>query len=183
MEDGSTEFSILQWPGDLRTNVETDRQARVETERQMGVETGKDDRISVRSDVISCTESERMLIVKREKRGGGASEQPETGLVTHKKEEEPVENQLPGKAAQVFAPAATILHSSPSSPKESREFWEMELEKSLFLAPEGTPHHENHFDWEEDTNPSTCRCTVYLSVEGRAANCMDGVLMFVCPSV
>lgn len=157
MGDDGTESSTLRWPGDLQTNVVTDRQASVETERP----TDKDDRKSVQSDVISCTESEREPIVKSERRGGGASEQAETGVATDldKKEEEPLENQLPEKAAQVFAPAVTILHSSPASPRESQELWEMESQKSPFLVPQGTSHHETQFDWEEDTNPSTCRCT------------------------
>lgn len=168
MGDDGTESSTLQWPGDLKTNVATDRQASVETERPIGVETDKDEGISVQSDVISCTESEREPISNSERRGGGASEQAETGVVTDldKKEEEPggeeEENQLPEKAAQVFAPAVTILHSSPASPRESQELWEMESQKSPFLVPQGTPRHGNQFYWEEDTNPSTCRCTVHL---------------------
>lgn len=164
MRDDGTESSTLQWPGDLRTNVVADRRASIETERPMGVETDKDDGISVQSDVISCTESEREPVVKSERRGGGASGQAETGVGTDHdtKEEEPLENQLPEKAAQVFAPAVTILHSSPASPRESQELWEMESQKSPFLAPQGTAHHENQFYWEEDANPSTCRCTVHL---------------------
>lgn len=167
MGDDGTESSTLRWPGDLRTNVATDRQASVETERPMGGETDKDDRISVQSDVISCTESEREPTVKCERRGGGASEQAETGAVTDldKKEEEPLENKLPEKAAQVFAPAVTVLHSSPTSPRENQELWEMESQKSPFLVPQGTSHYENQFDWEEATNPSTCRCTVHLCRE------------------
>lgn len=163
MGDDGTESSTLRWPGDLRTNVATDRQASVETERPMGVETNKDDRISVQSDVISCTESEREPIVKSERREGGDSEQAKTVVTDHDtKEGEPLENQLPEKAAKVFAPAVTILHSSPTPPRESQELWEMESQKSPFLVPQGAPHHENQFHWEEDTNLSTCRCTVHL---------------------
>ncbi|TWW79868.1 transmembrane protein 79-like isoform X2 [Takifugu flavidus] len=154
MGDDGTESSTLRWPGDLRTNVATDRLASVETD--------KDDRTSVQSDVISCTESEREPIVKSERRGGGAREQAETGVGTDQdsKEEEPLENQLPEKAAQVFAPALTIPHSSPALTRESQELWEMESQKSPLLVPQGTPYHENQFNWEEDTNPSTfgCRC-------------------------
>lgn len=155
MGDDGTESSTLRWPGDLRTNVATDRRGSVETD--------KDERMSAQSDVISCTESEREPIVKSERRGGGASEHAGTGGVSDldRKEEEPLENQLPEKAAQVFAPAGTIFHSSPASRRESQELWEMESQKSPFLVPQGTPHHENQFDWEEDTNPSTCRCTLH----------------------
>lgn len=184
MGDDGTESSTLRWPGDLRTNVATDRHASVETEKPMGVGTDKDDRMSVQSDVISCTESEREPIVKSERRGGGAGEQAETGVVSglDTKEEEPLENQLPEKAAQVFAPAVTVLHSSPVSPRESRELWEMESQKSPFLVPQGIPHHENQFDWEEDTDPSTRRCTVHHCL-WRAGGGVDGVMTLVCPSV
>lgn len=162
MEDGGTESSTLQCRGDLHAAVEAGREA--------GVKTAKDDRTSVRSDVVSCTESERELIVKsKRRRGGGANEQDETGLLTHldKKEEDPVENQLPEKAAQVFAAELSILHSSPSSPMESQEVWEMESQKSPFLVPQGTPYCDNQFDWEEDKPPSTCRCTFVCGGQGR----------------
>lgn len=175
MEDGGTESSTLQCRGDLHADVEAGREE--------GVKTAKDDRTSVRSDVVSCTESERELIVKSERRrGGGANEQDETVLLTglNKKEEEPVENELPEQAAQVFAPALSILHSSPSSPMESQEVWEMESQKSPFLIPQGTPRCENQFDWEEDTPPSTCR---HIFVCGGQCRELDGVLIFVCPCV
>uniref|UniRef100_A0A8C3ALJ0 Transmembrane protein 79b n=1 Tax=Cyclopterus lumpus TaxID=8103 RepID=A0A8C3ALJ0_CYCLU len=72
------------------------------------------DRMSVRSDVslreaASWTESERG---------------EEAGLRTQL-EAEPAENHLPEKAAQVFSPAVTVLHST-SSPRGSEAFWEME---------------------------------------------------------
>lgn len=146
-DDGVTsavmEPSTLQWPTDGQT--------------------GKDDGTSVKSGVslheaASWTESERELMSEGERRGAG--------LMTHlEKEEEPVENQLPDKAAQVFSPAVTVLHS-PSSPRESEAFWEMEAEKSPFLGPQGVPqdynHHGYQYDWTEDTPPATCEYTVFF---------------------
>lgn len=74
-------------------------------------------------------------------------------------EEEPVENHLPEKAAQVFSPAVTVLHT-PSLPRESEAFWEMGSEKSPFLGPRGEPqdynHHGYQYEWTEDTPPATC---------------------------
>lgn len=153
------EPSTLQWPGDRQTGGQTGGQA------------GKDDRMSVRSDVslreaASWTESQRELMAEGERRGGGASEEEGPGLLTHQEEEEeePVENQLPEKAAQVFSPAVTVLHS-PSSPRESEAFWEMESEKSPFLGP-GVPqdynHHGYQYDWAEETPPATCKYTRLL---------------------
>ncbi|XP_076593716.1 transmembrane protein 79-like [Chaetodon auriga] len=148
-----TEPSTLQWPGD----------------RQTGGQTGKDDRTSVRSDIslreaVSWTESERELMAEGERRGGEggeAGEEKGVGLMTHleEEEEEPVENHLPEKAAQVFSPAVTVLHS-PSSARESEAFWEMGSEKSPFLGPRGVPqdynHHGHQYEWTEDTPPATC---------------------------
>ncbi|KAM9353416.1 transmembrane protein 79-like [Symphorus nematophorus] len=132
------EPSTLQWPGD----------------RQTGGQTG--DRVSVRS--VSWTESERELLAERRAEGAG--------LVTHLEEAEPMENHLPEKAAQVFSPAVTVLHS-PSSPRDTEAFWDMESEKSPFMDPRGVQdynqhgcqdynHHGYQYDWAEDTPPATC---------------------------
>lgn len=146
-EEGPTsamkEPSTLQWP--------------------TGGQTGKDDGTSVKSgaslrEAPSWTESERELLSEGERR--------EAGLVTHlEEEEEPIQNQLPDKAAQVFSPAVTILHS-PSLAQESEAFWEMEAEKSAFLDPQGVPqdynHHGYQYDWTVDTPPATCEYTVFF---------------------
>uniref|UniRef100_UPI0037E85D97 transmembrane protein 79 n=1 Tax=Semicossyphus pulcher TaxID=241346 RepID=UPI0037E85D97 len=147
------EPSTMQWPGDRQTGGQT------------GGHTGKADRMSVRSDIslreaASWTESERELMVEGERRGGGGEEEG-AGLKTHlEEEEEPTENHLPEKAAQVFSPAVTVLQS-PSSPRESEAFWEMESEKSPFLSPRGVcqnyDQHGYQYEWTEDTPPATCR--------------------------
>lgn len=178
MEDGGrrcdlvksgTESSTLQWPGDLQT----------------GARTARDDRTSMRSDVVSVTESEREALVNSEKRSeGGANDK--TTLETHpeKKEEEPVENQLPEKAAQVFTPAVTVLRPSPSSPRENPELWEMESQKSPLLVPQGMPHNYNQqeyqFECDEATLPSTCTCTVLICLwrAGQGTEVV-GALIFV----
>uniref|UniRef100_A0A3Q4GX45 Transmembrane protein 79b n=1 Tax=Neolamprologus brichardi TaxID=32507 RepID=A0A3Q4GX45_NEOBR len=124
-----TETSTLPWSAD----------------RQTGGRTGKADRMSVRSGVFlpeasSCTESERELKAEVERRGGRAgldegAELREDKTRVHLLEEEPRENLLPEKAAQVFRPAVTALHS-PSSLRESGPLWEMESEKrGLITCP------------------------------------------------
>lgn len=168
----------LQWPGDLQMATQKDGQT--------AAQTAKDDRASVRSDVVSVKESEKELLVNSEKkRGGGADDK--TMLASQKKEEF-VENQLPEKAAQVFLPAVTVLRASASSPRENQEIWEMESQKSPLLVPPGKPHNYNHhqcpFDSDEATAQSGCTCAILVCL-WRAGQRMEvgGVLMFVCPPV
>lgn len=75
-------------------------------------------------------------------------------------QEEPTENHLPEKAAAVFSPAVTIL-PSPSSPRESEAFWEMESEKSPFIATRENHPDYNHggypYEWTEEAPPPKCR--------------------------
>ncbi|KAM3614807.1 uncharacterized protein V6R79_019212 [Siganus canaliculatus] len=134
------EPSTLQWPGDRQTRGQT----------------GNVDRMSLRSDLslreaASWTESERELIAERTgERAGGEG----AGLRTHLEEEEPAENHMPEKAAQVFSPAMTVL-PSPSPPRDTEAFWEMESEKQPFLGPQGvSQNYNNHgyqYEWPEDT--------------------------------
>lgn len=139
-----TETSTLPWSAD----------------RQTGGRTGKADRMSVRSGVFlpeasSCTESERELKAEVERRCGRAgldegAELREDKTRVHLLEEEPRENLLPEKAAQVFRPAVTALHS-PSSLRESGPLREMESEKSPFLGPRGVPENYNqHYYLHEE---------------------------------
>nr|XP_040022311.1 transmembrane protein 79 [Gasterosteus aculeatus aculeatus]XP_040022313.1 transmembrane protein 79 [Gasterosteus aculeatus aculeatus] len=97
----------------------------------------------------SWTESERGLMAEGERRGGQRGEEGA----------EPGGNHLPEKAAQVFSPAVTVLHS-PSSPRGSEALWEMESEKSPFLDSQGVAQdynqHGYRYEWTEDTPPGTC---------------------------
>lgn len=151
-----TEASTLQWPGD----------------RQAGGQTGKGDRASVRSDgslreAASWTESERELMAERERKGGGgANEEEGPGLGTHLEEEveELEENQLPEKAAQVFSPAVTVLRS-PSSPRESEAFWELESERGPFLtsaAPQDYNQHGYQYEWATERPPASCKYSFFF---------------------
>ncbi|XP_034409906.1 transmembrane protein 79 [Cyclopterus lumpus] len=129
------------------------------------------DRMSVRSDVslreaASWTESERG---------------EEAGLRTQL-EAEPAENHLPEKAAQVFSPAVTVLHST-SSPRGSEAFWEMESEKSPFLGSRGiTQDYNQHgcqYEWAEDTPPSACgRCCPSRDILKVGVSLMTSALLF-----
>lgn len=151
------EPSTLQWPAERHTDGQTVGQ------------TGKGDRMSVRSDTslreaASWTESQRELMAVGERGGGGGGTGADegAGLRTHLEEDEPAENHLPEKAAQVFSPAVTVINS-PSSPRESEAFWEMESEKSPFLGHRGAPmdynQHGYQYEWTEDTRPATCKYT------------------------
>lgn len=152
MVKSGTESSTLQWPGDLQTGAETDRQA-------------KDDMTSVGSDVVSATESERELMVNSEESRGGGANDKTPGPHLEKNQEEPVENQLPEKAAQVFTPAVTVLHPSPSSPRDDQEFWEMESQKSPLLVPlHNYSHHQYQFECDEAPHPRTRTCTVLVGL-------------------
>ncbi|KAL6109904.1 tmem79 [Pungitius sinensis] len=104
-------------------------------------QTGKGDR----RRSASWTESERGPMAEGERRGEGEGA-------------EPGGNYLPEKAAQVFSPAVTVLHS-PSPPTGSEAFWEMESEKSPFLGsvvPQGYNQDGYRYEWTEDTPPHTC---------------------------
>lgn len=158
VKSAAMEASTLQWPGD----------------RQAGGQTGKGDRASVRSDgslreAASWTESERELMAERERKGGGgASEEEGPGLRTHleKELEELEENQLPEKAAQVFSPAVTVL-PSPSSPRESEAFWELESERGPFLtsgAPQDYNQHGYQYEWATERPPASSKYSFFFCV-------------------
>lgn len=80
--------------------------------------------------------------------------------MTHLEEEEPAENHMPEKAAQVFSPAMTVL-PSPSPPRDNEAFWEMESEKQPFLGPQGISQDYNNYgyqyEWTDDTTPACGR--------------------------
>ncbi|XP_071239953.1 uncharacterized protein [Salvelinus alpinus] len=65
-------------------------------------------------------------------------------------------NSLPEKAAQVFNPSVTILHSSsaPTSPRDREVFWDVDAEKSLLLIPQGTPPDGYYHDWPVERGSS-----------------------------
>lgn len=153
VESAAMEPSTMPWPGDRQTGGQT------------GGQTGKGDRMSVRSDTslreaASWTESEREMMVEGDRKRGGAKDEEEAEPPTHleEEEEEPTENHLPEKAAQVFSPAVTVL-PSPSSPRDSEAFWEMQSEKSPFLSPRGVPQDYDQHGyqyWTEEKRPGPC---------------------------
>ncbi|XP_028984033.1 transmembrane protein 79 isoform X5 [Betta splendens] len=152
-----TEPVALQWPTDREprgpTDREprgpTDREPRGPTDREPRGQTGKAHGMSVRSsEAASCTESDRELIEER----GGPTTHPEEPV------EEPVENQLPDKAAQVFSPAGN--HFSPSPREENQLLWDPQPEQTPFLAPAGLPQLYSprglQEEWAEDRPPASC---------------------------
>lgn len=149
--------STMQCPWDKKTAAQTCGQA----------VTG--DTMSLRSDfshseVSSWTESERELKAEQGMKGGvvekGVGLAGEGIEHLRKEEEEAVENYLPEKAAQVFGPAAAIL-PSPSSPKDTETFRELESERSPFLGSQevNCNQHGYQFEFAEDAPPAWCKYT------------------------
>lgn len=68
-------------------------------------------------------------------------------------------NSLPEKAAQVFNPSVTVLHSSsaPTSPREGEAFWDVDAEKSRLLVSQGTPPDGYYHDWPVEDGSSKCK--------------------------
>ncbi|XP_029359671.1 transmembrane protein 79 [Echeneis naucrates] len=124
-------------------------------ERQTGGQTSKGDRMTMRSsEAANWTESEKQLMVEEMKKGA-ASEDEGVEMRTQLEE-----NHLPEKAAQVFSPALTAF-PSPSSPRQSKVFWEMKSEKSPFLGPQAPQDYNQHgyrYEWTENVPPARCGC-------------------------
>uniref|UniRef100_A0A665TEW3 Transmembrane protein 79b n=1 Tax=Echeneis naucrates TaxID=173247 RepID=A0A665TEW3_ECHNA len=118
-------------------------------ERQTGGQTSKGDRMTMRSsEAANWTESEKQLMVEEMKKGA-ASEDEGVEMRTQLEE-----NHLPEKAAQVFSPALTAF-PSPSSPRQSKVFWEMKSEKSPFLGPQAPQDYNQHgyrYEWTENVD-------------------------------
>ncbi|XP_024866742.1 transmembrane protein 79 [Kryptolebias marmoratus] len=161
--------STLQWPGDKKTAGQM----------------VKGDRMSVRSDLShreasSRTESERELKAELGIKGGGAEFAGERMEHLRKKEEEAVENFLPEKAAQVFGPAVTVL-PSPSSPRDTEVFWEMQSDRSPFLGPEEVNYNQHgyQFEFTEDMPPARCdRCCPGRDALKVGVSLMTSALLF-----
>ncbi|KAJ8354694.1 hypothetical protein SKAU_G00222610 [Synaphobranchus kaupii] len=152
------EPSTLPWPenkergkANMTEGVVSEGEEGVEEEEGAGAARGKETEAENESVGSVCnsargresrTESDREL----EKRDGesvegwmGDAKKPNP-LEIEVEEEDGLINSMPEKAAQVFRPSDTILHSSSNleSPGESRQLWEEDTEKSPFLGPHGT---------------------------------------------
>ncbi|KAM4601437.1 transmembrane protein 79 isoform 2-T2 [Polymixia lowei] len=180
VSSASLEPSTLQWPGDRERDGEKNKENRdIVRNRESvgGVEERKGDgsegeRRSLRSECVSLrgaesrTESERELRAGAEKRRRGDGwlqmerEPEEPGMRRRGEKELEEENLLPDKAAQVFSPAVTILHSAslPASPRETDAFWDMETEKSPFLGPHEPSEVDYYHDWPLEGGGSKCGC-------------------------
>ncbi|XP_041741037.1 transmembrane protein 79-like [Coregonus clupeaformis] len=173
------EPTTLQWPGD-RGVEKTTKKGRALTEKEdKGRGKGDDpegERRSVRSMCTSLqegesrTESERGLGLGAERMGEEWMEMErevqDPGLCKRGKkvqveiEVEDGMNSLPEKAAQVFNPSVTILHSSsaPTSPREREASWVVDAEKSPLLVPHGTPPDGYYHHWPVEGGSSKCGC-------------------------
>ncbi|XP_062320900.1 transmembrane protein 79 [Osmerus eperlanus] len=155
------EPATLQWREDRDSEKGRDNGSEVTEKENAG---GEGECRSVRSECLSLHGGES----RTESELGGGSEKaraPESWLETEMPRKRGVKgqleidvedeegeggmNSLPAKAAQVFNPAITILHSSsdPVSPRESETFWNAETTKTPFLGPHGTPPDVYYQDW------------------------------------
>ncbi|XP_036801054.1 uncharacterized protein tmem79b isoform X2 [Oncorhynchus mykiss] len=162
------EPTTLQWPGDRDVEKATKNGSALTVKEDTGRGKGDDPEGERRSVHSMCTslqeggsrmESERRqgLGVERMRMGEEWMEREvqHPGLCKRGKkvqveiEVEDGMNSLPEKAAQVFNPSVTILHSSsaPTSPREREPFWDVDAEKNLLLVPQGTPHDGYYHDW------------------------------------
>ncbi|XP_055760323.1 transmembrane protein 79-like [Salvelinus fontinalis] len=172
------EPTTLQWPGDRDVETTTKNRSALTAKEDKG--RGKrDDPEGERRRVYSmCTslhegesqmESERGLDLGAERMRmeeewvGREVQHPELckrGEKVQVEIEEDGMNSLPEKAAQVFNPSITILHSSsaPTSPRDREVFWDVDAEKSLLLIPQGTPPDGYYHDWPVERGSSKCGC-------------------------
>ncbi|XP_070979161.1 uncharacterized protein [Oncorhynchus clarkii lewisi] len=162
------EPTTLQWPGDRDVEKATKNGSALTVKEDKGRGKGDDPEGERRSVHSMCTslqeggsrmESERRqgLGVERMRMGEEWMEREvqHPGLCKRGKkvqveiEVEDGMNSLPEKAAQVFNPSVTILHSSsaPTSPREREPFWDVDAEKNLLLVLQGTPHDGYYHDW------------------------------------
>lgn len=181
VSSANLEPTTLQWPGDGAKAREKGSVTEQEREGAGGRGRKGDDlegeRRSMRSECLSLrgesrTESERELGSEKRKTGEGwmeaERETEDTGLrkrgkkgqieIDVEEEEEEGMNSLPEKAARVFNPSVTILHSSsvPTSSRDNDVFWDAETEKSPFLGPHGTPPDGYYHDWPMEGESSKC---------------------------
>ncbi|XP_038849120.1 transmembrane protein 79-like [Salvelinus namaycush] len=173
------EPTTLQWPGDRDVEKATKNGSALTVKEDKGRGKGDDPEGERRSVHSMCTslqgggsrmEGERGLGLGVERMRTGEEwmerEVQHPGLCkSGKKVQVEIEvedgmNSLPEKAAQVFNPSVTILHSSsaPTSPREREAFWDVDAEKSLLLVPQGTPPDGYYHDWPVEGGSSKCGC-------------------------
>uniref|UniRef100_A0A4W5NIS8 Transmembrane protein 79b n=1 Tax=Hucho hucho TaxID=62062 RepID=A0A4W5NIS8_9TELE len=171
------EPTTLQWPGDRDVEKTTKNRSALTVKEDKGRGKGDDPEGERRSVHSMCTSLQEGGSGIESKRGLGLGvermrteeewmerEVQHPGLCKRgKKVQVEVEdgmNSMPEKAAQVFNPSVTILHSSstPTSPREREAFWDVNAEKSLHLVPQGTPPDGYYHDWPMEGGSSKCGC-------------------------
>ncbi|KAG5856474.1 hypothetical protein ANANG_G00008330 [Anguilla anguilla] len=93
-----------------------------------------------------------------EKEIGMKEENNPNPLEIELEEEDALMNSMPEKAAQVFRPNVTILHSSsnPECPEESSQLWIGDAEKAPFLGPHGTLPNGYYHNWTKEKPKCGC---------------------------
>lgn len=162
------EPTTLQWQGDRDVEKTTKNRSALTVKEDKGRGKGDDpegERRSVHSMCTSLQEGGSRMESERELGLGVEREVQHPGLCKRGKkvqveiEVEDGVNSLPEKAAQVFNPSVTILHSSsaPTSPREGEAFWDVDAEKSRLLVSQGTPPDGYYHDWPVEDGSSKCK--------------------------
>ncbi|KAJ8290044.1 hypothetical protein GJAV_G00008100 [Gymnothorax javanicus] len=175
------EPSTLQWPddkekekGNMNGGAESEKQEGKEEEGGPREKETVTENGSVESVCTSAkgqgsrTESDRELERRDRESVEGWMEVEKEMRTKEEKKPNPLEieveeedaqiNSMPEKAAQVFRPNVTVLHSSgePESPRGSRQFWREDTEKTPFLSPHATVPNNFYNHWTEEDPKCGC---------------------------
>ncbi|XP_014016797.2 transmembrane protein 79 isoform X1 [Salmo salar] len=164
------EPTTLQWPGDRDVEKTTKNGSALTAAKEDKGDDPEGERRSVYSMCTSLQEGESQMerglglgaerMRTEEEWMGREVQHPGLCKRGKKVEVEDDVNSLPEKAAQVFNPSVTVLHSSsaPTSPRERLAFRDVDAEESLLLIPQGTPPDGYYHDWPVERGSSKCGC-------------------------
>lgn len=165
------EPTTLQWPGDRDVEKTTKNGSALTAAKEDKGDDPEGERRSVYSMCTSLQEGESQMerglglgaerMRTEEEWMGREVQHPGLCKRGKKVEVEDDVNSLPEKAAQVFNPSVTVLHSSsaPTSPREREAFRDVDAEESLLLIPQGTPPDGYYHDWPVERGSSKCKET------------------------
>lgn len=163
------EPTTLQWPGDRDVEKTTKNGSALTAAKEDKGDDPEGERRSVYSMCTSLQEGESQMerglglgaerMRTEEEWMGREVQHPGLCKRGKKVEVEDDVNSLPEKAAQVFNPSVTVLHSSsaPTSPREGEAFWDVDAEKSRLLVSQGTPPDGYYHDWPVEDGSSKCK--------------------------
>ncbi|XP_029597362.1 transmembrane protein 79 [Salmo trutta] len=167
VSSANLEPTTLQWQGDRDVEKTTKNRSALTVKEDRGKRDDPEgERVHAPPMCTSLQEGGSRMESERELGLGVEREVQHPGLCKRGKkvqveiEVEDGVNSLPEKAAQVFNPSVTILHSSsaPTSPREGEAFRDVDAEKSRLLVSQGTPPDGYYHDWPVEGGSSKCGC-------------------------